>query len=131
MNGLENVSVVHCALSDAEGTAPFASHDYSSDSRIAREAGPGTTDVACSTLDRVVEERGIDQIDLLKIDTEGGERRILDGGRTKALPRRRAAVVEIHHRDWVEPIDRLLSACGLEKVGARRLVYFYTRRRDP
>ncbi|WP_346907941.1 FkbM family methyltransferase [uncultured Roseibium sp.] len=53
-----------------------------------------TADV--DTLDNVVERFGIDTIDLLKIDTEGQERAVLDGISPTLWPRIRQLLVEVH-----------------------------------
>ncbi|KAB7619606.1 FkbM family methyltransferase [Alkalilimnicola sp. S0819] len=48
------------------------------------------------TLERVVARHGIDTIDLLKIDTEGQERAVLDGISPALWPRIRQLLVEVH-----------------------------------
>ncbi len=55
-----------------------------------------TVNVEVDTLDRVVERFGVEAIDLLKIDTEGQERPVLDGIGDSLWPRIRQLLVEVH-----------------------------------
>jgi FkbM family methyltransferase len=48
------------------------------------------------TLDNVIGRCGVQTIDLLKIDTEGQERAVLDGIGSKLWPRIRQIIVEVH-----------------------------------
>ena len=57
------------------------------------------------------------------------ELEILRVGQEVALPRVQAAIVEIHGRTLIEPIDEIMRACGLEQVyPSRNLLHFYLRR---
>ena len=75
------------------------------------------TEVDCQlrTLSDVIDEHQIDQIDFLKVDTEGAERQVLDGIRDEHWPRIRQAVVEVHHGFAArEEIVELLKRQGFE-----------------
>lgn len=49
--------------------------------RVRSHAVPGSTEVEVTTLDALCADRGIDHVDLLKIDVEGGELDVLEGAR--------------------------------------------------
>ena len=59
------------------------------------------------TISDVIEENNVEQIDYLKIDTEGAELNILKGIRDEHWPRVRQVVVEVHHGD--EGLDQVVS----------------------
>lgn len=97
---LPNTELIHTALSDHVGTTTLytpgncsgiASLHSRTDSVVENVAFDERT-VPVTTLDSLIEAHGIDQIDFLKIDTEGhelwvlqGARKLLQVGRIKAL----------------------------------------------
>lgn len=97
-NGLSQVAVFDCALSDREGRAelylapgrgnPAANTLIASPDRKAVE-------VSLRTLDSIASEEKLSRIDLLKIDVEGAELRLLQGA-PEALKTVRRVVMEIH-----------------------------------
>lgn len=125
-NGLSNVVVIPSAVAGEEGTVHFRAAAHSVDSRIVAAAGKGI-EVACTTLDRFVEERGIARIDCLKIDAESSELQILGAAGKLALPRTVSAIVEVHDRAWIREVDGIMAAHGLAKVHSHSLLHFYTR----
>lgn len=91
----------------------------------------GVTRVRCpvSTLSRVIEERGLASIDLLKIDVEGAELDVLEGLRAEHWPRVKAIVLEgSDHEGRLACIERLLTEHGFTDV--RRAAPAETRERD-
>ncbi|WP_321342088.1 FkbM family methyltransferase [Breoghania sp.] len=73
--------------------------------------------VDIDTLDNVVERFGIDEIDLLKIDTEGQERPVLDGIGEDLWPKIRQLLVEVHRGpEELKAIREELEARGYETV---------------
>ena len=119
-----DVALFHCAMAGREGTVCFDSAPFSVDSRIRSDGG---VLVPCTTLDRLAREEGIKGIDLLKIDAETAELEILGAAREVALPRVRAAAIEIHAERSIEPIDRIMREAGLAKVHRRDILHFYCR----
>ena len=119
-----DVKLRNCAMGGRQGTARFESAPFSVDSRIRPDGG---VEVACTTLDRLSREEGLERIDLLKLDAETAELEILRGAREVALPLVRAAAVEIHAEASIEPIDRIMQEAGLAKVHRRDIVHFYVR----
>lgn len=76
------VSLEQSALSDQTGTARLALHDHSELNALVH-AGPATVTaetVTTTTLDACLAHHGWDRIDVVKIDAEGEEARILAGG---------------------------------------------------
>jgi FkbM family methyltransferase len=89
VNRMDNVCALRMALADTNGSEEL---------KIADEPNPGqntlgdfmypevsllrTEVVPVRSLDSVVEERGLRRVDVLKVDVEGAERRVLDGART-------------------------------------------------
>lgn len=87
-NGLsEVVKVNQLALSDSKGTADFGVADETKPNQgmgslvnTVNEVVTGRLVVNTITLDGFVEENGISQIDLMKIDIQGAEPKLLKGG---------------------------------------------------
>ncbi|KAF0244315.1 MAG: FkbM family [Planctomycetota bacterium] len=100
LNGLGNVRVHECALSDASGPAPFV-HDRDTENRLATPADAGAVTVAASRLDEVIGEA---PCALVKIDVEGAEMRVLRGA--EAMLARKAPPV------WLIEVGKRLATFG-------------------
>lgn len=81
-----NVEVCPCAISDREGQATFYLHPVScaSNSLVDLAESARQVDVPLTSLDRFVDSHNIRQVDLVKIDIEGGEIAALKGMRELA-----------------------------------------------
>lgn len=81
-NGFDQVVLERSALSSACGSAQLNLHDNAELNELVRgEAGAGATEtVPLTTLDDCVERFGWQAIDVMKIDAEGEETNILEGG---------------------------------------------------
>lgn len=101
------------ALADKPGVARFLAD---CDSGWGRLSADGDIRVQVRTLDSYCAEHGIDRIDVLKLDTEGAEPRILDGAQT-LLERGaiRALVAEMHESN-ADAILRRLMRYGFRRV---------------
>jgi FkbM family methyltransferase len=77
LNSLANAELARVALADRGGRAGFHTDADSAAGHLSDE-GAATVDV--TTLDLFASEHEVGHIDVLKIDTEGGERDVLDGG---------------------------------------------------
>lgn len=77
------VEAFHCALGDHEGELPlYVSPGNSNHSLVAGYTdATETRTVAVRTLDAVAREHGVERVDLVKIDVEGAELRVLAGMR--------------------------------------------------
>lgn len=81
INGFANVTVIQKAVSNKTGTAHLSVQRNSELNSMARASGSGATEeVALDTLDALAADNGWTDIDFLKLDAEGEEERILDGG---------------------------------------------------
>src|SRR5215216_1294268 len=81
-NGLKNVRLVQAAVSDRSGEATLFWPE-SGNSGIASLANTATgisVGVSSVTLDDVVESKQVGRVDVLKVDVEGHEPQVLDGG---------------------------------------------------
>lgn len=81
VNELGNVTVIQKALSNRPGTARLSVEANSELNSISRGAtGGATEEVELDTLDSLAAAHGWKEIDFLKLDAEGEEERILEGG---------------------------------------------------
>lgn len=97
--------------------------------QVGRSIPGGSMSVSGKTLDRLMEETGVEHIDLLKVDIEGAEREVF-AGVPKWIDRVDALIVELH--------DFLMSGCegpvldalrGFEYLGRRRIHLMAVRER--
>jgi FkbM family methyltransferase len=103
-NALSQAEVIRCAIGDHDGTVEFAAPIATSvrvDTGTARigpaAAGQEALKVALRTLDSLAAERCLDRLDLVKIDVEGYERRVLDGAETSLARFLPVLVLETGH----------------------------------
>ncbi|HWC10343.1 MAG TPA: FkbM family methyltransferase, partial [Acidimicrobiales bacterium] len=104
-NGADNVEVVARALADHEGTIAFHDVPFFSAGSFTTDEGSwlgsdavGSTlvEVGCTTLDAFVESRSVERVDVLKIDVEGAEVAVLDGGARTLAAHRPTVVMEFN-----------------------------------
>lgn len=95
LNGLSNVRIVQAALADKAGLEGFSSDRHASENSLTG----GTTApllVPTLTLDEAVGTHGFPPPDLLKMDVEGAESRILEGARRTIDRHRPAIFIALH-----------------------------------
>jgi hypothetical protein len=75
-----------------------------------------TENVRCTltNLSDIIEKQKIKNIDLLKVDAEGAEVKILNGIMPKHWPIIQQIVMEVHHKDYVEIIMKMLKKHGFK-----------------
>lgn len=100
-NSLGRVWPLEVAVADREGSFTLAGHDPDGGnwglSSIVAEAGPAHFRVRGVRLDDVLDERGIDRVDLLKMDVEGAEEMALRGMADGLMEGRwRRVLLELH-----------------------------------
>jgi FkbM family methyltransferase len=124
-NALGQAELIRVAAGDRDGIVEFAVPlvtSARSDTGTAHigpaMTGHETVQVAVRRLDTLVAERRIERIDLVKIDVEGHERRVLDGGAVALARFRPALVIETGHE---AEGDRVLIQDRLERLGYRML----------
>jgi FkbM family methyltransferase len=104
-NEAENVEVFAAALADHEGTISF--HDvpfFTAGSFTAEEGswlgsdavGSTLVEVPCTTLDAFVKEHAVERVDVVKIDVEGAELAVLEGGTATLAAHRPTVVMEFN-----------------------------------
>ena len=83
LNGFHNVTAHQLALSDDDGSIRLhlSGDDCEENSLFATGPGDESIEVDATTLDRFADRQGLRRIDLLKVDVEGAEVRVLRGGR--------------------------------------------------
>lgn len=80
-NKLENIVALNCAVSDKNGQLSFVENSAFGHIELGKPSdGVRVNSVAAHTLDDLVESLKIERLDLIKIDVEGFERQVLDGG---------------------------------------------------
>jgi len=138
--GKPEISVVSAALSDQNGEAQFeinrsdASSSllpidprntewFSRDLRVARKV-----QVPTMTLPALMEEQGLETVDLLKLDLQGAERLVLTGGEA-VLERVRVIYTEVFFEQhyagaWLfREMDGFLSSRGFKLCGLSNIVH--------
>ena len=86
-------------------------HSLQADWHTDLDAGAGSEEVPVTTLDAECARRGLDAVDLLKIDTEGAETLVLRGA-GRILRRTRHVVLEYHSPDLRAECLRILTEAG-------------------
>jgi len=124
INHLERVNILEEALSDAEGAAKLVLHAVSSgEARLGEPATDQTSlPVRTRRLDDVVSAHGITRLDFIKIDVEGHERRVLEGGIETLRRFRPAVVIESGHEG---PGERETIATLFEGLGYRLIAVLH------
>jgi FkbM family methyltransferase len=104
-NGVSNVLPIGRALSDRVGTIAFHEVPFFTAGSFTAEEGAylaseavGSTllEVPCTTLDAFVESSGVERVDVVKIDVEGAELRVLDGAKRTLADHRPTVLMEFN-----------------------------------
>lgn len=100
LNGFSNVTLIHAALSDREGQGTLLLDESPELNHLIESAldakGPVET-VPLSTLDACANEFGWREMDFLKLDAEGAEARIIEGGRMFLSTASPLVMFEVQH----------------------------------
>lgn len=106
-NRCPNVQAMPLALSDADGQALFVPQGGSEGRFLSAERDSmqelNVTLVSTRRLDSVIEEVGVFQLSLIKIDVEGAESRVLKGARETIRRFRPSLVIELHNPEQDYP----------------------------
>jgi len=120
-NQMEHVTVVHAGLSDVAGQSKLylgiGFHNHSP-TMVAHD-NTEVTEITVATLDDEAQRLGIDQIDLMKIDVEGHEPRVLEGAKRLLREGRIRAILCEFNDEWLRRAgsDPLHLANTLREVG--------------
>jgi FkbM family methyltransferase len=113
INDLRNVAVYGVALADESGTSLLFLPSYGHDGSTLVERGGNAVEVAVTTLDEWAANQGLQRVDVIKIDTEATEDRVLRGGRVLIERDRPFIICEVwpDHR-MEEALTSLLDQLG-------------------
>lgn len=114
IEGLDGVTVLHAALAGQEGRLRLDAPDSGSAATHVGAGGSGE-EVAATTVGRILESQGTDELLLAKIDIEGAEADVFAGD-LAWMDRTRALVIETH--DWLWP-GKATSRNLWAAIGAR------------
>jgi FkbM family methyltransferase len=115
LNGLEAVvTPVPMAVADATGRTTFFSGRHGGAGHLAAVGLPEGDEMTVETitLDEFVFERAHRLPDFLKIDVEGAERRVLDGGRQMLRTRRPKLLIDLHSPEQDVAVGQVLADLG-------------------
>jgi FkbM family methyltransferase len=106
LNGYRSIEVMETALSDTRGEDTlYLSDRVGRHSLLPREDEQETLTVAVDTLDSVLETSGDPHVDMVKIDVEGAELKVLRGARaTLGAAGRMMLMVDVHG-GRVDPLE--------------------------
>ncbi len=110
-NGVENVQVVTSAVGERSGEARFDAEKGSGTGRLAED---GTLSVSLVSLDELVASGEIPPPDFIKVDVEGGEGVVLEGGREVLERHRPVLFLATHGLEIRKRCLDLLEEAGYE-----------------
>jgi FkbM family methyltransferase len=121
VNGLDTIVLNVAALAAENGTAPFyaiRTENTGASSLIRRRVPADKILVPVVTLDTYVTRAGLDRVDVLKVDVEGGEWLVFTGG-ADTLARAGAPAI------FFEVDERLCAAAGTTPQAVKALLIDY------
>jgi FkbM family methyltransferase len=114
--GLANVIAVQAALWDESRPVALENPDDESWSRRVTEQGSDPRAVPGISVPDLLRRHGFDKVDLLKLDVEGAEERLLAPGCESWLRGVDVAVIEAHGAGADAAIDRVAQTLGLRRT---------------
>jgi FkbM family methyltransferase len=115
-NGLRNVTALNIALSDFDGVAHlYIKRGTAISSLVEGDNSFKIIDVPAKRLDTVMEELGINKVDIIKIDVEGAEFHVIKGAVNTIKKYKPVLIIEIRERNLYDVIS-LLGTLGYNCV---------------
>jgi len=133
LNRIGNVTVIDAAVSDAPGTASFRQGPQTYTGRLESD---GDAIVRTVSLDQLTRAGEIPPPDLLKVDVEGSELRVLRGAQSILATARPMIFLETHGAEMHQTCSSLLESSGYTfrpigtKAPPRDLLAFPAERRQ-
>ena len=122
-NKLEHVTAVHAGLSDTAGQSKLYLGDglHNHTPTMVAHAGATATEISIVSLDEEAERLGIERIDLMKIDVEGHEPKVLAGATRLFRERRIQAILCEFNEAWLSKAESSAHQLGniLQEAGFR------------
>ncbi len=115
LNSLQNVVCLNAAVWDTDNEEIKLYDDIISGYNPTCFGGAGVkyNIVGTRTLDSIVAEYGLDNIDYIKMDIEGAEAKALQGAK-RTLEITKNVIVEVHGKDKGEQCEKILSDSGFK-----------------
>ncbi|MFH1782167.1 MAG: FkbM family methyltransferase [Candidatus Omnitrophota bacterium] len=107
LNSWDNVEIVNMALSSQDGEIDIAISQESAMARIGWEQ-MDQMKVKSARLDTILEQRGIESVELCKIDVEGHEVHVLKGAKN-SLSRIKRIIIEYHSMELRQEVIKMLE----------------------
>ena len=104
LKDIPGVRTVQAALAPSDGTIGLETEGLHPSAYHIRTLRPGETGVQAMTVTTLMQQCGIDQIDLLKLDIEGAEKELFGSPDLAWMDRVHTLAVELH--------DRMRPGCG-------------------
>lgn len=117
LNSWDNVETVHAALSSQDGEIDISTCQERTMAKVGLER-TGQTKVKSMRLDTILEQRGIGIVELCKIDVEGHEVQVLNGG-SDSLHKIKRIIIEYHtkklRREVLEKLEPIFSIVHIDQ----------------
>jgi FkbM family methyltransferase len=124
----KNVKVLKAAIWHSNVPVEIANPDADAWGFAVKEADkPTDHSVPGYTIDRLMEEAGVDVVDLLKLDIEGGEEALFSHPDIDWLDRVRVLVIEVHNEAAREAVLNAVKARNFETTQSGEKIVFRNR----
>ena len=122
-NGLSTIELWEGAVSDTNGSCNFYLAPYSGNHSMESGSAGHMIRVPCICLDSWMNEKQPERVDLLKIDVEGAEDRVIRGAENLLKRFRPRIVAEVDNNQTASQMRKMLNAIGYETLGTDRYLY--------
>jgi FkbM family methyltransferase len=120
LNEVDNVEIIHAAADEEKGIVSYERNSGAAEFKIEQGNGESheTVDVEATTIDRVLMPSG--EVDLMKIDVEGAELRVLRGAVRTLETMKPKIILEVHpsrlfdQEGSIEELIEIMSGIGYD-----------------
>lgn len=131
-NRLRNVKLINCALGSPTGYARFKMSSSPLKSQLVKKLqnrDPSLVKVEVKTMDELCEKIGVQRLNWVKIDVEGGASDVLRGG-FKILRHPTRMIIEVPDSETLELLAKLEYSIRPLLTSNSKLGYYYATRRS-